>query len=129
MGNLSNYCNLLEKRSLKVQIKTKNNQSTKGNNIEFRNQTFTFAILSCCTALRECDGILPEVWINTVQHSEELICNIFRRPKDSRTVFFVLKKYIPPFTDRNILLLKGWQCLRKYAPPVITKILQLQSYT
>ena len=32
-------------------------------------------------ALRECDGLLSEVWINTVQHSEELICNIFRRPK------------------------------------------------
>ncbi len=31
--------------------------------------------------LRECDGLLSEVWINTVQHSEELICNIFRRPK------------------------------------------------
>ena len=29
----------------------------------------------------ECDGLLSEVWINTVQHSEELICNIFRRPK------------------------------------------------
>ena len=25
--------------------------------------------------LRECDGLLSEVWINTVQHSEELICN------------------------------------------------------
>ena len=31
--------------------------------------------------LKECDGLLSEVWINTVQHSEELICNIFRRPK------------------------------------------------
>ena len=31
--------------------------------------------------MRECDGLLSEVWINTVQHSEELICNIFRRPK------------------------------------------------
>jgi hypothetical protein len=31
--------------------------------------------------LSECDGLLSEVWINTVQHSEELICNIFRRPK------------------------------------------------
>ena len=31
--------------------------------------------------LRECDGLLSEVWIITVQHSEELICNIFRRPK------------------------------------------------
>ena len=30
--------------------------------------------------MRECDGLLSEVWINTVQeHSEELICNIFRR--------------------------------------------------
>ena len=30
----------LENRSLKVEIKTKNNQSIKGNTIEFRNQTF-----------------------------------------------------------------------------------------
>ena len=31
--------------------------------------------------LKECNGLLSEVWINTVQHSEELTCNIFRRPK------------------------------------------------
>ena len=46
-----------------------------------------------------------------------------------KTVFFVLKKYIPPFNNKNILLLKGWQCLRKYAPPFNTKILLLQSFT
>ena len=31
--------------------------------------------------LREYNGLLFEVWINSVQYSEELICNIFRRPK------------------------------------------------
>ena len=36
--------------------------------------------------LRECDGLLSEVWINTVQHSEELICNTFRRPKISQEI-------------------------------------------
>ena len=36
--------------------------------------------------LRECDGLLSEVWINTVQHSEELICNIFRRPKGAEGI-------------------------------------------
>ena len=32
-----------------------------------------------------------------------------------RTVFV----YVHPFTNKNVLLLKGWQCLRKYAPPFI----------
>ena len=36
--------------------------------------------------MRECDGLLSEVWINTVQHSEKLICNIFRRPKDEEGI-------------------------------------------
>ena len=45
-----------------------------------------FDLLAACTysdwtVLRECDGLLSEVWINTVQHSEELIFNIFRRLK------------------------------------------------
>ena len=31
--------------------------------------------------MRECDGLLFEEWINTLQHSEELICNIFRPSK------------------------------------------------
>ena len=35
------------------------------------------------TVMRECDSLLSEVWINTVQYSEELIYNIFRRPRQS----------------------------------------------
>ena len=36
--------------------------------------------------MKECDGLLSEVWINTVQHSEESICNIFRRPKNKEGI-------------------------------------------
>ena len=48
---------------------------------EERSQDLFEVALKSHTVLRECDGLLAEVWINTVQHSEELICNIFRRPK------------------------------------------------
>ena len=35
------------------------------------------------TVMRECDSLLSEVCINTVQHSKELIYNIFRCPRQS----------------------------------------------
>ena len=68
---------------------------------------------------------VSEVWINTVQHSEELICNIFRRPK----YFYTEKKYVPPFASKMFFILKGWQCFNKCTSPLITKILLLQSFT
>jgi hypothetical protein len=117
--------------------------------------------------LRECDGLLSEVWINTVQYSEELICNIFRRPKGEEGIansskfkqiqansskfkqiqansskfkqsqansskvkqIQVPKKYVPPFVGKIFLLTKGRQCLNKWASPLITEILLLQSFT
>ena len=42
--------------------------------------------------MRECDGLLSEVWINTVQHSEELICNIFQRPKGKEGIAFQFRR-------------------------------------
>ena len=47
--------------------------------------------------MRECDGLLSEVWINTVQHSEELICNIFRRPKGIAIQFRGMLDSINPY--------------------------------
>ena len=44
-----------------------------------------------CPVLREYDGLLSEVWINTVQHSEELTCNIFRRPKGEEGIAIQFK--------------------------------------
>ena len=65
----------------------------------------TNAMYFLALILRECDGFLSKVWINTVQHSEELICNILRRPK----YFNTEKKNVPPFASKNILLAKGGQ--------------------
>ena len=41
--------------------------------------------------LRECDGLLSEVWIITVQHSEELICNIFTLQTPTKGRLLLLK--------------------------------------
>ena len=39
---------------------------------------FTFEFVS--QVMRECNGLLSEVWINTVQHSSKLNCNTFLAP-------------------------------------------------
>ena len=41
----------------------------------------------------------------------------------------VPKKYVPPFVGKIFLLTKGRQCLNKWASPLITEILLLQSFT
>ena len=45
---------------------------------------------------RECDGLLSVVWIDidTVQHSEELICNIFRCWKGREVLQFNFEELI-----------------------------------
>ena len=39
------------------------------------------------------------------------------------SLLLVLKMFLLVKGGQYFLLLKGWQCLRKYAPPFITKIL------
>ena len=47
---------------------------------------FVTLVLSRVGVMRECCGNLSEIWINTIQHLEELNCNIFRRSIRARKV-------------------------------------------
>ena len=51
-------------------------------------------------AMRECDGLLSEVLMKTVQHSEELICIIFQGLKGKEAIaiqFRFMSKYFLPY--------------------------------
>jgi hypothetical protein len=42
--------------------------------------------------MKEFDGLLSKVWINTFQDSEELICDIFQRPKSKEGIAIQFQK-------------------------------------
>ena len=57
------------------------------------------------SAVRECDGLLFEVWINTVQRSEELICNIFRLPRARKVSTSGIQRYCKSIPlNRTVLI-------------------------